>query len=52
MQMCGYWLGHVLRHESLLHEERMRGRLHEVGKECTWWATWWRESMWQSKGQL
>jgi len=26
MKMCGYWLGHVLRHESLMHEERMRGK--------------------------
>ena len=32
------WLGYVLRHKSLLHdiiEGRMRGRLQEVGKECT-----------------
>jgi len=35
---------HVLRHESLLHdiiEGRTMVRLHEVGKECTCWATWW-----------
>jgi len=31
------WFGHVLRHESLLHdiiEGRMRGRLHEVEKNA------------------
>ena len=28
----------------MIHEGRMRGeRLHEVGKECTCWATWWKE---------
>jgi len=25
------------------------GRLQEVGKECTCWATWWKESIWHSK---
>jgi len=44
------WLGHVLRHESLLHdiiEGKMmgKGRLYELGKECTCWASWWKESM-------
>jgi len=23
--------------------------LHDVGRECTCWATWWKESMWHSK---
>jgi len=28
------------------------GRLLEVVKECTCWATWWMESMWHSKQRL
>jgi len=38
------WLGHVLRHESLMHDNRgkNKGEATRGRKECTCWATWWK----------
>jgi len=49
------WLGHVLRHESLLHEiikGRMRGKATRGRKRMQLLSNLMKERMWHSKEQL
>ena len=45
---CDQWKNDVITHRKCKQEKS----LYEVGKKCTCWATWRKESMWHSKWQV